>query len=88
MTTAREREELLMKKKVILERVLAKLKELILINSDKGPFINDVHSEGGYARGTHRMRGCVHITLYFSLGILKVLYTHLSVPISEIVGDS
>ena len=38
MTTAREREELLMKKKVILERVLAKLKELILINSDKGPF--------------------------------------------------
>ena len=47
MTTAREREELLMKKKVILERVLAKLKELILINSDKGPFICDVHTEGG-----------------------------------------
>ena len=37
MTTLSEREELLMKKKVILERVLAKLKELILINSDKVP---------------------------------------------------
>ena len=37
MTTLSEREELLMKKKVILERVLAKLKELILVNSDKVP---------------------------------------------------
>ena len=80
MTTAREREELLMKKKVILERVLAKLKELILINSDKGPFIYDVRTEGGYARGTHRMGGCVDITLYW----YKVLYTNLSVPNSEI----
>ena len=37
VTTRDEREELLMKKKVILERVLAKLKELILLNSDKDP---------------------------------------------------
>ena len=37
VTTLSEREELLMKKKVILERVLAKLKELILLNSDKDP---------------------------------------------------
>ena len=37
MTTLSEKEELLMKKKVILERVLAKLKELILLNSDKDP---------------------------------------------------
>ena len=37
VTTMSEKEELLLKKKVILERVLAKLKELILINSDKDP---------------------------------------------------
>ena len=36
VTTLSEKEELLMKKKVILERVLAKLKELILLNSDSG----------------------------------------------------
>merc|ERR1712045_853515 len=37
VTTLSEKEELLMKKKVILERVLTKLKELILLNSDKDP---------------------------------------------------
>ena len=78
VTTAREREELLMKKKVILERVLAKLKELILINLDKGPFIYDVHTDGGYAKGTNRMGGCLDITLYFSIGIkyLTLIYQY------------
>ena len=75
MTTAREREELLMKKKVILERVLAKLKELILINSDKGPFTYMMSTlKGGYARGTHRMGGCVDISLYFRSGINHTRY--------------
>jgi len=46
VTTAREREELLMKKKVILERVLAKLKELILINSDKDPASSNNKGQG------------------------------------------
>ena len=49
VTTAREREDLLLKKKIILERVLAKLKELILINSDKGPFIYRMSTLKGVA---------------------------------------
>ena len=68
MTTAREREELLMKKKVILERVLAKLKELILINSDKGTFINRMSTLKGVTLEGHI--GCEVVCILHCISVL------------------